>query len=322
MSFETSRRPGPQFPVNTPTPGENPVPPASDRWENIPQLVPESVESFGIWVISDLQPPSEERARQVLHDAVDDVLSLDVAPRAIWCLGDALRGPDEKLLEVTTSVFLTELKRCGVPICYLLGNHDMDLRHKTGVPRFPLWEAARTTPGWHVQEHLEDFYFLRRFGRCLAVFLGDHADSGGGWWTTHGGVRDGEKYPHPPEAYAALSRRLATWDGPVIVASHYAFPGGQKPSPLQAQMLPLPANVRAVLHGHAHIGDLIWNKDDPWERLHDVTGQPLRQYNISALEPDRSPGSHSALLEISSSGAMTLRIRCHEKRRWEDHFKI
>lgn len=292
------------------------------RWDEIPQLASASDATLRVWVISDLQPPSEERARQVLRDAVDDMLSLDVALDAIWCLGDALRGANENLLDLTTSVFLTELKRCGVPVCYLLGNHDMDLRSQTGAARFPLWEAARSNPDWHVQERLEDFYFLRRVGRCLVVFLGDHADPSGGWWTTHGGVRDGEKYPHPPQAYAALSRRLAEWDGPVIVASHYAFPGGQKPSPLLAQLLPLPGNVRAILHGHAHIGDLTWNKDDPWERLHDVTGQPLRQYNVSALEPDRSPGSHSALLEISPSDAMTLRIRCHETRRWEDQFEI
>ncbi len=49
-----------------------------------------------------------------------------------------------------------------------------------------------------------------------------------------------------------------------MIASHYAFPGGQKPSALQAQLLPLPANVRALLRGHPHIGDLKWNKDDPW----------------------------------------------------------
>jgi hypothetical protein len=173
-----------------------------------------------------------------------------------------------------------------------------------------------------VQERLEDFYFLRRFGNCLVVFLGDHANPAGGWWTTHGGVRDGESYPHGASSYAALSRRLGEWDGPVIVASHYAFPGGQKPSPLQALLLPLPDNVRAVLHGHAHIGDLTWNKDDPWERLHAVTGQAFPQFNVSALEPDRSPGSHSALLEIRPTGAMTLHIRCHEKKEWVDRFEF
>ena len=139
--------------------------PAPD-WADVPQLVPASAESFQVWVISDLQPPSAERARQVLRDAVDDMLSLEVSFSAIWCLGDALRGADAELLDLTTSVFLTELKRCGVPVCYLLGNHDMDFRNQKGACHFPLWEAARQDPNWHVQDRLEDFYFLRRFGKC------------------------------------------------------------------------------------------------------------------------------------------------------------
>jgi hypothetical protein len=291
------------------------------NWEDIPQLADGS-RPLRAWVISDIQPPTAERGRQVLQGAVDDILSLNLPLDAVWCLGDALRSADRELLDQVTALFLSELRRCQAPVCYLLGNHDLDVRRKTGVCHLPLWEAARKEPGWHVQERLEDFYFLRRFGKCLVVFLGDHADPGGGWWTTHGGVRDGQAYPYGPDHYAGLSRRLGMWDGPVIVASHYAFPGGQKPSPLQAHMLPLPPNVRVTLHGHAHIGDLVWNKDDPWERVHGVDGQNLRQFNISALEPDRSPGSHSALLEIEPSGAMTLRIRCHEKREWVDRFEI
>ncbi len=45
-----------------------------------------------------------------------------------------------------------------------------------------------------------------------------------------------------------------------------------------------------------------------------MTGHAFSQYNNSALEPDQSPGSHSALVEFASSGVVSLRIRCHETR--------
>jgi calcineurin-like phosphoesterase family protein len=284
--------------------------------------VPHAENSFYVWVISDVQPYTVDRARQVLKDATDDILRLNIPLTAVWCLGDALRGADLELLDIGTSVFLSELQRCEAPVCYVLGNHDMDYRREIHKCHFPLWEAARNEPSWHLQDKLEDFYFLRRFGKWLVVFMGDHADPGGRWYSTHGHVRGEEFYPHDLAAYAELSRQLGEYDGPVMIASHYAFPGGQKPSALQAQLLPLPANVRALLHGHAHIGDLKWNKDDPWERVHAVTGHAFGQYNISALEPDRSPGSHSALVEFASSGVVSLRIRCHETREWIGRFEI
>lgn len=291
-------------------------------WASIPQLVPDPADSFSVWVISDIQSTNEARARQVIRDATDDILEQNIPLSAVWCLGDALRGPDLELLNLATSAFLSQLSRCGAPICYVLGNHDMDYRNQTGNCHFPLWEGARAEPNWHVQERLEDFYLLRRFGKWLVVFLGDHADPAGKWFSTHGIVRGEESYPYMAEDYAELSRQIGGYDGPVILASHYAFPGGQKPSGLQAQLLPLPANVRALLHGHAHIGDLKWNRDDPWERVHAVEGQSFLQYNISALEPDRSPGSHSALLEFRPSGAVGMRIRCHETKEWVGEFEF
>lgn len=161
-------------------------------------------------------------------------------------------------------------------------------------------------------------------GDSLAVFMGDHAALDGEWFTTHGGVsgQTPERYPHGPESYTRLSQALADFGGPVVTAAHYALAGGQKPSGLMNRLLPLPANVKLVLHGHAHSGDLVWNKDNPWKRNNPVTGQALRQFNVSALESVRSPGSHSAVLEISPIGPASLRIRCHQKREWETTYPL
>jgi hypothetical protein len=80
--------------------------------------------------------------------------------------------------------------------------------------------------------------------------------------------------------------------------------------------------VRLHLHGHAHIGDLVWNKENPWQRENPITGDARKQFNISALETARTPGSHSALLELYSDGAIKLRIRCHLEKKWVEEFRI
>jgi len=205
-----------------------------------------------------------------------------------------------------------------------MGNHDMDLRRTSHLNRFPLFERASQEANWHTAEKLEANFFARRMGNCLVFFLGDHADPEGSWFTTHGGVsgRAPQSYPHSPESYTQLSRAKGEYPGLVIVCSHYALPGGQKPSSLMAQMLPLPANVCLCLHGHAHIGDLVWNKANPWQRHNPVPGHQLNQINISALETTRSPGSHSAFLEIGLGGPIRLRIRCHVERKWVETFQL
>ncbi len=280
--------------------------------------------SARIWAISDIQQSAPAEALTTLSAAVDDILATNLKLDAVWCLGDALRGPDESALEQVADIFIRQLARLDLPVCYLLGNHDVDLKRARDVDRHPLWERARDDPNWHTMERLDAFFFARRVGDCLAVFMGDHAHPGGDWFTTHGGIsgRIPERYPHDRASYARLSQAMADFAGPVVIASHYALPGGQKPSGLMERLLPLPSNVKLVMHGHAHIGDLVWNKDNPWQRDNPVTGQPLRQFNVSALESVRSPGSHSAVLEIGSSGPVSLRIRCHQEHKWLDTFPL
>lgn len=292
----------------------------SDFDLNSAPLLPSREPIARVWVISDIQQSEPADALATLSTAVDDILATDLEFDAIWCLGDALRGSDETALDQVADIFIHQLARLNLPVCYLLGNHDVDYKRATDIDRHPLWERALAHPNWHVAERLDDFFFARRIGNCLAVFMGDHAHSGGDWFTSHGGVsgRTREGYPHDTASYTRLSQAIADFNGPVVLAAHYALPGGQKPSGLMARLLPLPANVKLALHGHAHIGDLVWNKDNPWQRDNPVTGQPLRQFNVSALETVRSPGSHSAVLELAPAGPISLRIRCHQKHTWTD----
>lgn len=281
---------------------------------------------FGrVWIHSDLQLAEPHRAREVFTAAVDDILDLNLDLAAAWCLGDALSGRNEAALEEVAAASLEQLDRLGVPICYVMGNHEMDLRRaEPFLNRYPLYEAARQRDDWHTMDQLSDFYFVRECFGTLVVFMGDHADSDGRWWTSHGAIKDDtDAYPHTPSAYAALRDTLAAWRGPVVTVSHYAYPGGQRPSALMGRLLPLPANVRLHLYGHAHIGDLVHNKERPWQRDNPIDGQTRpRQFNISALETIRSPGSHSAVLDFGPEGPTTLRIRCHLQRRWVETFDL
>lgn len=276
-----------------------------------------------IWIHSDLQLSRPDQAEETLNRAVEDLLDLRQPLDEIWCLGDALCGTNLVELEKIADINQRHLARLGVPVSYVMGNHEIDLKNFGKLHRYPLHEAARRNPMWHVAD-LESPFLIKYCAEYMMVMMGDHAAHDGSWWVSQGGVHgEVEHYPYLPDAYQNLRQCIEDHDGPVILASHYALPGGQRPSDLLAHLLPLPSNVRLHLHGHAHIGDLVWNKERPWQRKNPIDGTTSQhQYNISALESDRSPGSHSALLSFGSEQPMTLRIRCHLSYQWEEPFVI
>lgn len=272
-----------------------------------------------IWAHSDLQLAEPAQAEATLAGAVDDLIGIHWQPDAIWCIGDAHCGVNAALLSKVAKINIAQLTRLHAPVYYALGNHELDLV-ASGIPCVPLHDLALKEPNWHVARR-EDFYFCAEFGMFLAVFFNDHLAPDGTWWHFHGS-HHGKGYPYTKKHYDQLRRRISKHHGPVILASHYAFPGGQRPSKQLAQFLPLPPNARAHLYGHAHIGDLVWNKENPWQRKNPIIGDARPQINISALESKRSPGSHSALLELYSNGAIVVKIRCHLERRWLERFVV
>jgi hypothetical protein len=286
--------------------------------DNAPVLVDGN--SGLIWVHSDLQLGNPELAEKVFTAAVDDVLSLGLKLDAAACLGDALVGKVLPSLEAVAQVCIRQMARLNIPVCYVLGNHEQDLR-RDGPLRWPLYELAQQNPNWHVLTKLDDFFFARKICGTLVVFMGDHA--GQTWLSTHGTIQgEKEAYPYSPADYQALRDAIAKYPGPVVTLSHYAYPGGQRPSALQGHMLPLPNNVWTHLYGHAHIGDLVHNKERPYQRDNPIDGQPLRQFNISALETARSAGSHSAFLKFDNGEPVEIRIRCHQQKQWTETFPI
>lgn len=272
------------------------------------------------WVFSDLQFLHAGSDGMPLQNAVDDILEQGLPLRSVWLLGDIAYGTNAASLREATMVIPKQLARVNAPVYYILGNHEIDYFWHTQIVMPPLYGQVRDNDQWHVPE-LDRFYFTETFDETLVVFMGDHIAKDGRW-ATSGGDCASEFYPYSAADYQQLRNKMAAHNGPVVMASHYALPGGQRASKLLRHLLPLPENVRTHLYGHAHIGDLIWNKERPWQRENPVEGSSIRQFNISALEPERSPGSHSAILTLGPNGPRRLRIRCSQKKQWVEEFLL
>lgn len=275
-----------------------------------------------VWIMSDLQLRTKMEAQAVLGQAISDMRSLGLPLDGIWCLGDVLQGSDLASLEETAQEIIALLEPLQLPICFTMGNHDMDLQRRK-ICRFPVWEAVHERAGWHTNAKLSDLCFTVDWAGYRVFFLGDHASGDGAWFTSGGGLVDENGlYPHLKSTYASLRNAIAACGKPVVLASHYAMPGGPRWSRLQSQLMPLPINVRTTIFGHAHVGDPVWNPDTTWQRRFTVQDQEIAQFNISAMESKRSPGSHSAVLFADVNGNLELRVRCHLQREWVDLFPL
>jgi hypothetical protein len=275
-----------------------------------------------VWVISDLQQSIPAEARRCLTTAVEDFRSLDLPIEQIWYLGDAVEGARLDHLEEMAAMQVEVLAAFGVPVRYVLGNHDFDLlrldpgrKERRAVFR----DAVLRMPGWRTTDSLESFYFFDRIGEFTVAFFSDHADPRGRWFSTHGLIHgDAGAYPHDAMAYRRVRDEIAAAPGPVIACSHYAFAGGNRPSALHDLMLPLPANIRLHLYGHAHIGDAAWAGKDLYRKIACVDHQPIVQCDIASLEDGRGSATRSMVLEIYANRSLGLFFRNHSTRRWEE----
>jgi hypothetical protein len=275
-----------------------------------------------VWVFSDLQQSVPAEARRCLYTAMGDFRSLDLPVEQIWYLGDAVEGAWLEHLEEMATMQVETLSTFGVPLRYVLGNHDFDLlTHDRGKSRrnAVFRDAVLRTRGWRTTDSIESFYFIDRIGEFTVAFFSDHADPAGRWISTHGTVHgDASVYPHDAAAYRRVRDQLAATPGPVITCSHYAFAGGNRPSALHDQMLPLPVNVRLHLYGHAHIGDAVWAGKDLYRKIACVDNHPLIQCDIASLEDGRGSATRSMVLEIYRDRSLGLFFRNHSTRRWEE----
>lgn len=273
-----------------------------------------------IWIFSDLQLRDPDQLTKVLDTAVTDFERLNMPCDQIWYLGDALIGMDESLLLETARIQIELLRPLNVPLRFVNGNHDLDYirgqsKENPNVVSF-FQEAVRQVPGWKTTDKITSPYFIEEFGEFNLLFLSDHADSNGAWMTN--GRIIGNDYPYDEAFFDQLKDEISASDKPVIIASHYAFAGGNRPSELWNRLLPLPDQVKVVFYGHSHIGDAHWGKENIYRKIACVDYQSIPQINVSSLENVRGDKIRSVILEIYEDRTLGIYFREHERKEWTD----
>jgi UDP-2,3-diacylglucosamine pyrophosphatase LpxH len=129
-------------------------------------LIQNVLESLGsnvahrVWVFSDLQQAIPAEARRCLSKALEDFRALELPVEQIWYLGDAVEGARVEHLEEMAGMQVEALAAFGVPLRYVLGNHDFDLMTNAkgqGGARAAFRDAVLKVPTWRTTESIESF---------------------------------------------------------------------------------------------------------------------------------------------------------------------
>ena len=279
-----------------------------------------------VWTFSDLQQTDPDLAEQCLTIAVEDMKEIGADFTHLWYLGDATEGSNPDHTRRMTDMQVKLLGSLNIPLRFIMGNHDLDPTRGLppgSTPVLPAYEAFRKVPGWKTTETPMDIAFTEILGETLVVFLSDHVSPDCRWFATQQGIcgEFPEEYSHELKVYQQLRKKMADWPGPVVIAGHYAFPGGARGTQeggLPERLLPLPESVKLVLHGHAHIGDLKWGKKDTYQRVSWVDWHQIPLANISSLDRRRGSQTRSSVLHLQPDGTLALFFRDHEDARWSD----
>ena len=276
-----------------------------------------------LWLISDLQQSVPARAEDCMTRAVRDFLSLDMPVDAVCYLGDSVEGHDLARIQAMTAMQIRELAKIPAPVYYVPGNHDFDFyRHaQPGRMAIPFMKEVKQHPQWRLAPSMADLSFTADFGAFAVVFLPDHADPAGAWYTSHGVVHgDRHAYPYTYDDWRDLAAAIGRMGKPVITMPHSNLPGGNREAPLYGYLLPPPKNLLLHIYGHAHIGDKEWAGVNCHRKLCGVDGYPLVQANIASLESYRGNAIRSAILEYYDDGSAGLYFRNHSLLRWDDAY--
>ncbi|TVR45426.1 MAG: hypothetical protein EA402_04460, partial [Planctomycetota bacterium] len=279
-----------------------------------------------VWAIADLQQGMPSMIEECLRYGVEDIAALDLGLDAIWYLGDATEGKRSAVVNESVAIQQQLLGSLQVPVRFIMGNHDLDCARNQSpgeAPILPMWQAVAQDPQWRTTDTPQDFFFLEEHGPWLVVFLSDHIAADCSWLVSWNDIlgQHPERYPHHHSAWQALRTRIAAWDGPVILAGHYAFPGGTRGGnldSLHARLMPFSPNVGLVLHGHAHLGDFAYGHEQCYRRMSYVDYHDLAQVNVSSLDRTRGSQSRSAIIDLHADHSISIWFRDHEDRCWTD----
>ncbi len=276
------------------------------------------------WLFSDLQQSDPERAERYFKAAVSDFKELDSGAEAICSLGDAAEGRDLEKLHTMIQMQIRELDALQLPVYHCLGNHEFDYYREMAAqgktPRVPFYEAVKEKKNWHVAPSFSDFWFSEEYPEFTMLFLSGHAAPDGSWRAEHQFLPETPDYPYTRQVWSKLKERFANTGKIVFTFSHCAFPGGNRPSDILAQMMPLPDNFRAHFYGHAHIGDGYWAGENLYRQIAGTENSPVCQFNISSLDHWRGTTVRSAFFDYYGGGAYGVFFRDHLNCRWEQCF--
>lgn len=275
-----------------------------------------------IWAVSDLQTANTAEARRCLSTAIDDIQHLELDLDAIWYLGDAIMGFDVPTNRGIAEVQVELFEEMGLPLRYVMGNHDLDYAKRSGDLDSPFYDAVQEIEGWRTTSSPNDFAFTEHLGDWLVLFLSDHIDENGAWSVTHGRVQGDESaYPYTAEDYRSWLARVTEGERYVVIAGHNAFPGGNRAGEIQRWFFPLPASVRLHLYGHAHVGDEKHVGVEADRTISYVDGHPIPQVNVASLEDDRGDTIRSVVLDLDDEGGVGVWFRDHSSRTWLESYR-
>ena len=272
-----------------------------------------------MWVLSDLQQPTFRQAKHCLDICMEDYALLQPPTDMICYLGDATEGHDPVELEKMVNIQEKAFSSLGTPLCYAMGNHDMDFMNhslnegKEGPFWHPFRDMVASHADWFVAPSVEDSWFSVPFGNYNIFFLQDHCAEDGAWMSTHNRILFGEEnYPYGNDHFAKIRQEIAAYEGPVITAGHCAFPGGNRDTYLMSKIQPLPLNVRLHLYGHSHIGEYSWPQERAFCQISWIDWQDIPQIDVASFENYRGTYCRSVFLQVYEDDSLGVFFRNHD----------
>ncbi len=268
-----------------------------------------------IWIMSDLQQSDPNRARECLDVSMADYEQMGKPADMIWYLGDSVEGSNYEHLVRMADMQEEAFVSTGLPVCYTIGNHDMDYSNSKPAgerPVIPFYEMIKSHKEWHTSPSYHYPYFKLPVGNYMVYFFCDHIAEDKSWCVTHGEVHgDASRYPYY-DLYDRIRDEIAREDRPVITVSHYSYLGGNREAELLSRLLPLPENVKIHFYGHAHIGDFVCVKKDVYRRICWVDWHDIPQINVSSFEHVRGRKCRSVFLHIYEDDSFGIFFRNHD----------
>ncbi len=274
-----------------------------------------------IWTFSDLQQGNPDYAKECLDVSVADFDAMGRPADMMWYLGDSIEGfgPEhyEHVLQMT-DMQIEAFETLGIPLCYVMGNHEIQFSDGMGnlAPIVPIYNEIRNHRNWYTTKDYDDWYFKVPLGEFVVYFIGEHIpykDDPHFWVTQE--MPKSETYLHKMKQ---LKDEMESETSPIITASHYSFPGGNRASHPLSDLFPLPANHKIHFYGHAHIGDYEWAMEHAYRRISAIDWHDTPQINVSSFEHIRGNTCRSVFLHIYNDNTMGIFFRDHDNRQFAE----